>query len=121
MTDYNIINSQIRNGIWEAELVGGSDAPPAFTISHQDQAIEGIAWTKDASRDVWRVKAPIPPAMINDGLQTLVVCDDRGNMLTSFSLLAGDALAGDLRAEIELLRSELEILKKAFRAHCAEN
>ena len=35
-------------------------------------------------------------------------------------LVAGDALAYDLRTEIALLREELDLLKRAFRRHCLE-
>ena len=63
----------------------------------------------------------MPPHLFNDGLQTFVVSDESGATVTSFSLLAGDALADDLRAEINLLRNELDLLKKAFRQHCQNN
>ena len=41
-------------------------------------------------------------------------------VLGSFSIVAGDALAEDIRAELTLLRAELDMLKKAFRRHCVE-
>ena len=41
-------------------------------------------------------------------------------VLASFSIVAGDALAEDIRAELSLLRAELDMLKKAFRRHCVE-
>jgi hypothetical protein len=41
-------------------------------------------------------------------------------LLGSFSIVAGDALAEDIRAELSLLRAELDMLKKAFRRHCVE-
>ena len=43
-----------------------------------------------------------------------------GAVISTFSLLAGDLLDHDLRAEISLLRAELDMLKRAFRRHCAE-
>ena len=36
------------------------------------------------------------------------------------SLLAGEALGDDIRAEVALLRAELDMLKRAFRRHCLE-
>jgi hypothetical protein len=41
-------------------------------------------------------------------------------LLGSFSIVAGDALAEDIRAELSLLRAELDMLKKGFRRHCLE-
>jgi hypothetical protein len=56
----------------------------------------------------------LPPDAIGEGVQTFVLSDTAtSERLASFSLVAGDALAHDLRAEIDLL-------KRAFRRHCAE-
>jgi hypothetical protein len=41
-------------------------------------------------------------------------------VLASFAFLAGDALSEDIRAEMDLLRDELDMLKRAFRRHCVE-
>lgn len=63
---------------------------------------------------------PIPAERIADGVQTFVIRDRRTDQgLASFAIVAGDALAEDIRAEIGLLRAELDMLKKAFRRHCA--
>ena len=37
-----------------------------------------------------------------------------------FALMSGDALSYDIRAEVTLLREELDMLKRAFRRHCLE-
>jgi len=117
----SIINSQIRNGVWQGELTKAKGAPPRLTISHQGVALDQVTCTADSARGVWRISVPIPATMMNDGLQTFVVTDEAGSLLASFSLLAGEALADDLRAEIDLLRAELDLLKKAFRTHCAKD
>lgn len=121
MTKERFINMHIRNGIWEGELARDSEDAPVITVSHQGTGLDGVTCTWDAARAVWQIRAPIPLAMINDGLQTFIVSDGSGTVIASFSLLAGEALADDLRAEIDLLRSELDLLKKAFRKHCAES
>ena len=64
---------------------------------------------------------PIPAERIADGVQAFVIRNTRDDIvLGSFSIVAGDALAEDIRAEMSLLRSELDMLKKAFRRHCVE-
>jgi hypothetical protein len=40
-----------------------------------------------------------------------------GAVLDRVTFLAGDALDEDIRAEVVLLRDELEMLKRAFRRH----
>jgi len=43
-----------------------------------------------------------------------------GGKLGSFTVIAGEALGDDIRAEMDLLRAELDMLKRAFRRHCLE-
>lgn len=43
-----------------------------------------------------------------------------GEVLDRITLMSGAPLDEDIRAEVALLRDELEMLKRAFRRHCAE-
>jgi len=121
MTKQHIINAQIHAGVWEGTLTGVDHETPDVTVAHQGIVLRDVTCAFDKVRGVWHIKAPIPAQLINDGMQTFTVTGDNGMVLAHFSLLAGEALADDLRAEIELLRCELEILKSAFRKHCAES
>ncbi|MDA8740151.1 hypothetical protein N9M73_03340 [Rhodobacteraceae bacterium] len=44
----------------------------------------------------------------------------KAEVLARFTLIGGDLVDQDLRAEIDLLRAELDLLKRAFRRHCAD-
>jgi hypothetical protein len=121
MTKQHIINAQIRAGVWEGALTGASHETPDVTVAHQGTELKDVICTFDQVRGVWQIKVPIPAQMINDGMQTFTVADGSGMVIAHFSILSGEALADDLRTEIELLRSELEILKSAFRKHCAKS
>jgi len=71
--------------------------------------------------DQWFVRVPIPMDRVADGVQTFVITDVASDsVLNSFALFAGEALAEDMRAEMDLLRAELDMLKQAFRRHCLE-
>ena len=64
---------------------------------------------------------PIPTALLSDGVQTFLVRDPAtGATLGHFTIVTGVPLEDDIRAEIDLLRAELDMLKKAFRRHCVE-
>lgn len=121
MTNRQIINTQIRAGVWEGEIAGTASATPDIHVTHQGARLAGVTCAFDTARGMWRVKAPIPANMINEGLQTFVVSEAGRTAIAHFTLLAGDALADDLRAEIDLLRCELDLLKAAFRRHCADS
>ena len=65
---------------------------------------------------------PIPAALLNDGVQNFVIRDARADRrLNYFTIITGSPAEDDLRAEIELLRAELDMLKRAFRRHCVES
>ena len=60
--------------------------------------------------------------LIADGVQTFLISDKRsGETLDSFALMSGDALSYDIRAEMALLREELDMLKRAFRRTLSGN
>lgn len=114
------INTQIIAGVWQGDLPGDAGDTPNLQATHLGAPLADLSVTFDSTHHVWRVRLPIPTALINDGVQTFVITDATGTTLTSFSLVAGEPLADDLRSEIALLRGELEVLKKAFRHHCAQ-
>ena len=108
-------------GVWEGIFVGVIDAPPQIAVTHQGEHVDGAAVKKAAQSDDWVLHVPIPVHLLADGVQTYLISDvETGETLNSFTLLAGEALAEDIREEMALLREELDMLKSAFRRHCVE-
>jgi hypothetical protein len=100
--------------------VKGAKAPD-LAVTHEANPVDGLSVTADKESGDWIVRVPVPPALIADGVQTFVITDvATGATLNSFAVLSGEALAEDIRAELALLREELDLLKKAFRRHCVE-
>ncbi|WP_394180480.1 hypothetical protein [Yoonia maritima] len=119
MTTYTLTKTRLVAGIWEGSLTGAGTEQPDLRVTHHGEPVEGLRTDYDAAEKKWRVEFPVPAHLISDGVQTFVISDDQGNTLDSFSLLSGEALAEDIRAEVDLLRSELDMLKQAFRHHCS--
>ncbi len=114
---------RLIEGVWHGALKyhGRDDWTPNLEVTHLDFAVEGVVVEEDRVEEHWRVSVPIPIDRIGDGVQTFVIRDRREErVLASFSIVAGDALAEDIRAELALLRAELDMLKQAFRRHCVE-
>ena len=65
------------------------------------------------------LRVPIPAWALNEGVQTFVV-QAGGERLAQFTLIAGQPLEEDIRAEVSLLRAELDLLKRAFQRHLRE-
>lgn len=112
-----LTQTRIAEGWWEGVLSGAvSDMP--VEAWHQDRRIEGIEVAPLAAGKR-AVRVPIAASVLSEGVQTVLI--KVGDLvLASFTIVAGVPLEEDLRAEISLLRAELDLLKRAFRRHCAE-
>lgn len=65
---------------------------------------------------VHMVKIDVPKEALNDGIQTLILrAEGAVEPVATMPMMAGDVLPYDLTAELDLLRTELDMLKKAFR------
>ena len=124
MSDYAFTRTRLSHGVWTGTLSfhgQGEGILPALSAIHQEQALEGLKVEPSPDAQGWLVSLPIPPELITDGVTTILLTDDTtGDRLFVITLLAGDAVAEDIRAEVDLLRAELDMLKRAFRRHCAE-
>lgn len=123
MADLTLTKTRIQAGVWEGVLiVTGEQAQPQLDVTHQTQALEGVEVVEDpGSPGRFSVRVPIPAEVLYDGVQTFVLSDRAsGDRLASFSIVTGQPIEDDIRAEVDLLRAELDMLKRAFRRHCLE-
>jgi hypothetical protein len=118
MAIYELTKTRLSAGVWEGVVTGAGQDEPELTVTHQGEVVAGMTLQHDPNENRWLVNIPIPAQLISDGVQTFVISDASGHTLASFALLSGEALAEDIRAEVDLLRAELDLLKSAFRAHC---
>ncbi len=107
---------RISGGAWEAVLT--SPEPPHVEALHGGRAVEGVT-VAPAGPGRFAVRVPIPAWALNEGLQTILV-QAGGERLAVITLVAGEPLDQDLRAEVTLLRAELDLLKSAFQRHVRE-
>jgi len=114
-----LTQTRIAGGVWEGVLSGGVATPPAIQAQHQGQPLSGVQVLPIPGTGQFAVQLPIPPTIVGEGVQTILLLS-QGEVLAQFTLIAGAPLEEDLRAEISLLRAELDLLKRAFQRHCAE-
>lgn len=115
MTDPFLTQSRLQAGVWQARLEQAGPNTPALTASHAGRKLPDLSCTPTDQAETWQISLPIPAEVLNDGLQTIILSRPDGTTVGSLAILAGEALADDLRAEISLLRSELDLLKAAIR------
>lgn len=119
MPGLTLTKTSMTAGVWQGALTGQCDGTPTLRVTHLNSDLPGVEVRP--SEEGWAVRVPIPAELISDGVQSFVITDvNTGTTLTSFAIVAGDALAEDIRAEMDLLRAELDMLKRAFRRHCVE-
>ncbi|WP_238365628.1 hypothetical protein [Mesobacterium pallidum] len=123
MTEFTVTNTRLREALWEGLVTrtGKGTLPPELTVTHLGRQIDDVALKTGESDGEWVLHVPIPPEVIADGVQTILIADARSDeTLFRIALIVGEPLDEDLRAEIDLLRAELDMLKRAFRKHCVE-
>ncbi len=123
MARMTLDKTRLIAGIWQGILQAGSPgAHPEIEVVHLEKAVPGVALHPVADQPgQWRVVVPVPLEALCDGVQTFLIRDkSTGDTLNSFTIVTGAALEDDIRAEVDLLRAELDMLKKAFRRHCLE-
>lgn len=121
MSDLTLTPIRLRNGTWEAQIRGESRDRPQIHVTLHGETVDSVELSQDPTEGGWLLKVRIPPESITDGVQTFMVRDGADDSkLGTFSLIAGEAAGEDLRAEVDLLREELDMLKRAFRRHCLE-
>ncbi|MEM7075493.1 MAG: hypothetical protein AAGA28_00255 [Pseudomonadota bacterium] len=121
MQSLTLTKTRLFEGVWEGILTGDPGLRPDVTVTHLQDSVPDVEVFDAEQPGEWVLRIPVPPDRIADGVQTFVISETgTGEALGSFSLIAGDALGDDIRAEVSLLREELDMLKRAFRRHCLE-
>jgi hypothetical protein len=117
-----LTKTRIRAGVWEGVLASGGLEPPAREVFLLEAPLPGVTVTAmPEGKGEWAVRVPIPAEVLNEGVQTFLIRDKAdGETLAHFTIVTGVAMEDDIRAEIDLLRAELDMLKRAFRRHCVE-
>lgn len=123
MSGETLVRVRLQAGRYEALLTGNNpELQQGLEAVHEGKVVAIATLTPDAARpDNWRVSVDLPAAVIADGVQVIAIRSiATGGVLDRITLMAGAPLDEDFRVELALLRDELEMLKRAFRHHCAE-
>ena len=122
--DLTLTKTRIRAGVWEGVLTSHSERStlPDIEVRHLELPMDGVSVSlAEGMKKTWTVRVPIPADVLSDGVQTFLIhARPGGEKLESFTIITGAALEDDIRAEVDLLRAELDMLKRAFRRHCLE-
>ena len=119
MSALTLTPTRFCQGVWHGILEHAGTEEPQVAVTHLSSKIPDVQVTKVDNQ--WSNKVPIPIETIGDGVQVFIITDEKNDKkIGDFTIIAGDAPGSDIRTEVELLRAELDVLKRAFRRHCVE-
>jgi hypothetical protein len=122
MTQMKLTKTTFSEGLWSGVLEGvtGSDVPD-LSVGNHDRTLSDVTVEKEADRESWIVRIPVPSNAIGDHGELFLISDrSTGAKLGSFAVYTDATLGLSLKTEVDLLRAELDMLKRAFRRHCSE-
>ncbi|SFK22165.1 hypothetical protein [Celeribacter marinus] len=124
MSNVTLVKTSLRAGVWEGELSLADPASdmPEVQVTCLDVPVAGHTLTEIPDRaGTYVFQFTIPADALNDGISTFLFADRAtGDRLGSCTVFAGEDINDDIRAELDLMRAELDMLKRAFRRHCME-
>ncbi|MCF6444440.1 hypothetical protein [Nereida sp. MMG025] len=120
MSEIQVTKTRLQSGVWEG-LLDVADGLPEVVVTFLEKPIEGVEIGQTDIAGRFTLRVPLPIEMLSDGVHTaLISATATGETLEVITSMAGDDLKDDIRGEMSLLRSELDMLKRAFRRHCVE-
>jgi len=121
MSLLNLTKTRMLEGMWQGIITGAGDTKPDIAVSHANTNVPDFQLFRDEATKHWVLTIPVPATAVADGIQTILIVDRLADVKIGEIVLIGDDLSnGGLQAEMELLRAELDMLKRAFRRHCIE-
>lgn len=103
----------LAHGRYVGELIA---ALPTRIEALLDGRVVAAAAPVACGQGRYRVALDLPATILSDGVSVISLRSERsGEVLDRVTVRAGDPDEDDLRAEIALIRDELEMLKHAFR------
>lgn len=121
MSMLELTKTKMQAGVWQGIISGAGTEEPRIEVTFCETPVDGVTVSAHDTAGMWLLSVPIPATAIADGVQTLLIKDSSDKtQIGHITLLAGEMLGDDIRAEMDLLRAELDMLKRAFRRHCVE-
>ena len=123
MSNLTVTKIRFRNGTWEGRITNApiTGTAPDIRVLYLDQPVGAVTISEGQADGEWEIVIPVPAEAVADGVHSFVITDASADLtLAHFTLIGGDVAAEDLRCEVDLLRAELDMLKRAFRRHCVE-
>ncbi len=109
----HLLEGAFQTGRWVGLFA--AEQAPAVAVTLNGAPLAGAS-VAPAGAGQWQVAFAVPVEALNTGVQSFVIADAAsGARLAVATLLTGLPVEDDLRAEIALLRAELDLVKRSLR------
>ena len=118
MSEVRLIYEGFADGVWHGLLVGvaKSKKVPAVSASLKGQALKDPKVSpRETMVAAWDVELLLDKEVLQHG-SSVVLFQLDGSDIGSFEICAGPIDLCDMASELRLMRAELDLLKRAFRA-----
>ncbi|UWR09247.1 hypothetical protein [Ruegeria sp. B32] len=117
MVETKLVPIRFEGGVWEGHYSGST--APQLEARYRDQILQGIEVS--VAEGGWHVLVPVPTALLSEGVHSVIILDsDSQEKVGDITVIAGAPAVGDIRAEMDLLRAELDLLKRVVRRLSAD-
>lgn len=122
---WTLEKTALRGGQYQGILANrgnGSTTPPELTAEHEGAEVGTLTISPiEDAENQHMVTLHLPVTLLAEGVQTVVIRDRAtGDIMDSIAIVAGVEPPEDIRVEVDLMRAELELLKRAFRRHMSD-
>ena len=114
-----LLDHEIHEGVLRLRLRHEGEGPPPASVTHRGLLVEAET-LPEAEAGVWRLTAALPPAAISEGIQTLLVSMPDGTAIGATQLIVGRPADASVEAQLDMVRQELDLLKKVIRLRARE-
>ncbi len=115
MTLPSLTCTRFEDGLWQGHLQ--AETEPKIEVRYLGEPLEKFSLSR--ADGGWDLSIQLPISALSEGVHCFVIVDTATtNKLGDITVIAGTPAADNLRAEVELLRAELDMLKRAFRRIC---
>lgn len=112
MAKAGLVESRVEAGVWTAIVDGDAGG---LAVVHEGQVLDGLS-AEPCGEGQTRLCLPLPVELIGGRPRALTLQrSGASEPVAHIILFAGLPDAGDLAAEVALLRAELDMLRAAFR------
>ena len=109
-----LLDQELRAGTLRMRLRHAGVGAPPVTLTHRTVPVTATI-EPDGEPGLWRLTAALPPEALCEGVQTLLATMPDGTAIGAAQMVLGRPAEETVEARLDLMRQEIDLLKKVVR------